>query len=169
VDAHGVEGIEPKDIRREVVTYNRCVPVYTALPVVSPETYSRYFPPFAPMRCKTTRVHVVYHSSALAFCKSVVSNCPTNSSRLSMGGEPGWQLSQGERSWFYIVRTLRHGAACVLLDEPLAALDPETLCQVWQCVRAGAEHAPEALTGVMGCCQKPPQHLAAVRTRRSVG
>jgi ATP-binding cassette subfamily B protein len=58
---------------------------------------------------------------------------------LQMVGDTGWQLSQGERSRFYIARTLLHGADCLILDESFAALDPETLQQVMQCV---LERAP---------------------------
>jgi ATP-binding cassette subfamily B protein len=61
---------------------------------------------------------------------------------LQMVGETGWQLSQGERSQFYIARTLLHGADCLILDESFAALDPETLCQALQCV---LERAPTLL------------------------
>ena len=53
---------------------------------------------------------------------------------LQMVGDTGWQLSQGERSRFYIARTLLHGADCLIFDESFAALDPETLQQVMQCV-----------------------------------
>ncbi len=61
---------------------------------------------------------------------------------LQMVGETGWQLSQGERSRFYIARTLLHGADCLILDESFAALDPETLHQAMQCV---LERAPTLL------------------------
>jgi ABC-type bacteriocin/lantibiotic exporter with double-glycine peptidase domain len=61
---------------------------------------------------------------------------------LQMVGETGWQLSQGERSRLFIARTLLHGADCLLLDESFAALDPETLQQVMQCV---LERAPTLL------------------------
>jgi ABC-type transport system involved in cytochrome bd biosynthesis fused ATPase/permease subunit len=42
-------------------------------------------------------------------------------------GETGWQLSHGERSRLYIARALLQGAEVTILDESLAALDPETL------------------------------------------
>ena len=42
-------------------------------------------------------------------------------------GESGWQLSHGEKSRLYIARALLQGADLVLLDESLAALDPENL------------------------------------------
>jgi ABC-type multidrug transport system fused ATPase/permease subunit len=54
-------------------------------------------------------------------------------------GETGWQLSHGERSRLYIARALLQDAAVLILDESFAALDPETLHHVQQCV---LEHAP---------------------------
>jgi ATP-binding cassette subfamily B protein len=42
-------------------------------------------------------------------------------------GETGWQLSHGERSRLFLARALLQGAELVILDESLAALDPETL------------------------------------------
>jgi ATP-binding cassette subfamily B protein len=54
-------------------------------------------------------------------------------------GETGWQLSHGERSRLYIARALLQSAAVLILDESVAALDPETLSRVQQCV---LEHAP---------------------------
>jgi ATP-binding cassette subfamily B protein len=54
-------------------------------------------------------------------------------------GETGWQLSHGERSRLYIARALLQGALILILDESFAALDPETLHRVHQCV---LEHAP---------------------------
>jgi ATP-binding cassette subfamily B protein len=54
-------------------------------------------------------------------------------------GETGWQLSHGERSRLYIARALLQGAPLLILDESFAALDPETLHCVHQCV---LEHAP---------------------------
>jgi ATP-binding cassette subfamily B protein len=44
-----------------------------------------------------------------------------------MLGETGWQLSHGERSRLYIAPALPQRADLVVLDENLAALDPETL------------------------------------------
>jgi ABC-type bacteriocin/lantibiotic exporter with double-glycine peptidase domain len=49
-------------------------------------------------------------------------------------GETGWQLSHGERSRIYIARALLQKAAVLILDESFAALDPETLQRVQQCV-----------------------------------
>ena len=57
-------------------------------------------------------------------------------------GETGWQLSHGERSRLYIARALLQGATVLILDESFAALDPETLHRVQQCV---LEHAPTLL------------------------
>jgi ABC-type multidrug transport system fused ATPase/permease subunit len=54
-------------------------------------------------------------------------------------GETGWQLSHGERSRLYIARALLQDATILILDESFAALDPETLHHVQQCVLA---HAP---------------------------
>ena len=54
-------------------------------------------------------------------------------------GETGWQLSHGERSRLYIARALLQGAPILILDESFAALDPETLHRVHQCV---LDHAP---------------------------
>lgn len=55
-------------------------------------------------------------------------------------GETGWRLSQGERSRVYLARTLLQRADLLILDESLAALDPETLHRVSVCLlqRAGA-------------------------------
>ena len=61
---------------------------------------------------------------------------------LQMVGETGWQLSHGERSRLYIARALLQGAALIILDESFAALDPETLHCVQQCV---LEYAPTLL------------------------
>jgi ABC-type transport system involved in cytochrome bd biosynthesis fused ATPase/permease subunit len=51
-----------------------------------------------------------------------------------MVGETGWQLSHGERSRLYIARALLQNADLVVLDESLAALDPETFHQSLRCV-----------------------------------
>jgi ATP-binding cassette subfamily B protein len=51
-----------------------------------------------------------------------------------MVGETGWQLSHGERSRLYIARALLQDADLVVLDESLAALDPETFRQSLRCV-----------------------------------
>jgi ABC-type multidrug transport system fused ATPase/permease subunit len=61
---------------------------------------------------------------------------------LQIVGETGWQLSHGERSRLYIARALLQGAALIILDESFAALDPETLHGVQQCV---LERAPTLL------------------------
>lgn len=49
------------------------------------------------------------------------------SGMMQVVGETGWQLSHGERSRLFIARALLQGSPVVLLDESLAALDPETL------------------------------------------
>jgi ATP-binding cassette subfamily B protein len=49
-------------------------------------------------------------------------------------GETGWQLSHGERSRLYVARALLQKADLVVLDESLAALDPETLRQNLRCI-----------------------------------
>ena len=61
---------------------------------------------------------------------------------LQMVGETGWQLSHGERSRLYIARALLQGAEVVVLDESFAALDPENLKRVMECV---ARRAPSLL------------------------
>lgn len=53
---------------------------------------------------------------------------------LQMVGETGWQLSHGERSRLYIARALLQNADLVVLDESFAALDPENLKLVIECV-----------------------------------
>jgi ATP-binding cassette, subfamily B, bacterial len=49
-------------------------------------------------------------------------------------GETGWQLSQGERSRVFLARALLQGSEMVILDESLAALDPENLQRCLECV-----------------------------------
>jgi len=56
-----------------------------------------------------------------------------------MVGETGWQLSQGERSRVFLARALLQNADLVVLDESLAALDPENLHQCIECVRRRAK------------------------------
>ena len=56
-----------------------------------------------------------------------------------MVGETGWQLSQGERSRVFLARALLQRAEVVVLDETLAALDPENLQQCLECVMRRAE------------------------------
>jgi len=53
-------------------------------------------------------------------------------------GETGWQLSHGEKSRLFVARTLLADASLVVLDESLAALDPETAREVLGCVRRRA-------------------------------
>jgi ATP-binding cassette, subfamily B, bacterial len=59
-----------------------------------------------------------------------------------MVGETGWQLSHGERSRLYIARALLQGADLLILDESVAALDPETLHRTLAFV---VERAPTVL------------------------
>jgi ATP-binding cassette subfamily B protein len=58
---------------------------------------------------------------------------------LQLVGETGWQLSHGERSRLFLARAMLQGAACLILDESFAALDPATLHQALRCV---LERAP---------------------------
>ncbi len=53
-------------------------------------------------------------------------------------GQTGWQLSHGERSRVYLARTLLQGARLCVLDESLAALDPENLERAVDCIRRRA-------------------------------
>jgi ATP-binding cassette subfamily B protein len=54
-------------------------------------------------------------------------------------GESGWQLSHGERSRLFIARALLQRLDLRVLDESFAALDPETLERVLDCVLLRAE------------------------------
>lgn len=54
-------------------------------------------------------------------------------------GETGWRLSQGERSRVFLARAILQGGGTVILDESLAALDPENL---QQCLRCAERRAP---------------------------
>jgi ATP-binding cassette subfamily B protein len=58
-----------------------------------------------------------------------------------MLGETGWQLSHGERSRLFVARALLSRAPVVVLDESLAALDPETLVEVVACIERRARAA----------------------------
>jgi ATP-binding cassette subfamily B protein len=49
-------------------------------------------------------------------------------------GDTGWRLSQGERSRIFLARALLQRAELVVLDESLAALDPENFRQCLECV-----------------------------------
>jgi ATP-binding cassette subfamily B protein len=55
-----------------------------------------------------------------------------------MVGETGWQLSHGEQSRLFIARALLQNSDVVILDESLAALDPENMLTALRCVRARA-------------------------------
>jgi ATP-binding cassette, subfamily B, bacterial len=54
-------------------------------------------------------------------------------------GESGWQLSHGERSRLYIARALLQGGDLTILDESIAALDPDTMQTVIDCVTRRAK------------------------------
>ncbi|MGD0505858.1 MAG: ABC transporter ATP-binding protein [Steroidobacteraceae bacterium] len=54
-------------------------------------------------------------------------------------GDTGWRLSQGERSRIFLARALLQKAEVVVLDESLAALDPENFRVCLQCI---ARRAP---------------------------
>jgi ATP-binding cassette subfamily B protein len=58
-----------------------------------------------------------------------------------MVGETGWQLSHGERCRVYLARTLLQGAPLIVLDESLAALDPETMQVAIACIERRARAA----------------------------
>jgi ATP-binding cassette subfamily B protein len=49
-------------------------------------------------------------------------------------GDTGWRLSQGERGRIFLARALLQKADVVVLDECLAALDPENLRQCLECI-----------------------------------
>jgi ATP-binding cassette subfamily B protein len=49
-------------------------------------------------------------------------------------GDTGWRLSQGEGSRIFLARALLQKAEIVVLDESLAALDPENFRQCLECV-----------------------------------
>lgn len=53
-------------------------------------------------------------------------------------GETGWQLSHGEKSRLFIARALLQNSDVVILDESLAALDPENMALALRCMRERA-------------------------------
>ncbi|MBC7976541.1 MAG: ATP-binding cassette domain-containing protein, partial [Myxococcales bacterium] len=55
-----------------------------------------------------------------------------------MVGETGWQLSHGEKSRLFIARALLQNSDVVIMDESLAALDPENMAATLRCMRARA-------------------------------
>jgi ATP-binding cassette subfamily B protein len=81
-------------------------------------------------------------AAAEALCKEldlggVLGRMPSGLEQLV--GENGWQLSHGERSRLFIARALLQRLDLRVLDESFAALDPETLERVLDCVLARAE------------------------------
>jgi ATP-binding cassette, subfamily B, bacterial len=52
---------------------------------------------------------------------------------MHMVGETGWQLSQGERSRVFLARALLQRSQLIILDESLAALDPENIRKAAEC------------------------------------
>lgn len=54
-------------------------------------------------------------------------------------GDTGWQLSHGERGRIFVARALLHGARLVILDEGLAALDPDSFGRVLDCLSKRAQ------------------------------
>ena len=50
-------------------------------------------------------------------------------------GTTGWRLSHGEQSRIYLARALLQNAELTILDESLAALDPENLALAMDCIR----------------------------------
>ena len=81
-------------------------------------------------------------AAAEALCKEldlggVLARMPSGLEQLV--GESGWQLSHGERSRLFIARALLQRLDLRVLDESFAALDPETLERVLDCVLARAE------------------------------
>jgi ATP-binding cassette subfamily B protein len=55
-----------------------------------------------------------------------------------MVGETGWQLSHGEQSRMFIARALLQRSDVIILDESLAALDPDSMARALRCLRARA-------------------------------
>jgi len=56
-----------------------------------------------------------------------------------MVGDSGWQLSQGEKARVCVARALAQQADIRVLDESFAALDPETLDRVLECILRRSE------------------------------
>lgn len=56
-----------------------------------------------------------------------------------MVGDSGWQLSQGERARICVARALAQQADIRVLDESFAALDPDTLDRVLECILRRSE------------------------------
>jgi ATP-binding cassette subfamily B protein len=56
-----------------------------------------------------------------------------------MVGEMGWQLSHGEKSRLFLARALLQNPKLVILDESLAALDPENMSRALDCLQRRAQ------------------------------
>lgn len=56
-----------------------------------------------------------------------------------MVGDSGWQLSHGERARICVARALAQQADIRVMDESFAALDPETLDRVLECILRRSE------------------------------
>ena len=53
-------------------------------------------------------------------------------------GEQGWRMSQGEQARVYLARSLLQSPEMLVLDEPLAALDPATANETLNCLERRA-------------------------------
>ncbi len=54
-------------------------------------------------------------------------------------GQTGWRLSHGEASRIFVARALLQEPEVLIMDESLAALDPELLIRCAACVRKRAD------------------------------
>lgn len=82
------------------------------------------------------------YNDALAICEELglgdlISKMPAG--MFQIVGETGWQLSHGERSRLFIARALLQAADLIILDESLAALDPENMDNVIACIQRRAK------------------------------
>jgi len=81
------------------------------------------------------------YAEALAVCRelgleALLERMPSGLHQ--MVGENGWRLSQGERGRVFLARVLLQRADIVILDESLAALDPDNF---WQCLECAERRA----------------------------